>query len=155
MALHLVRHAEAGARPAWDGPDDLRPLVGAGVVQAGDLAAVLAEQPVKRVLSSGYVRCLQTVAPLADRFDLPVEAHPALSEEASIEDSWALLEELAGTDAVLCSHGNVIGSLLDRLHRRGVELVAAEWSCRKGSVWSLTVGPDGSFLRCHLLVDGA
>jgi hypothetical protein len=38
---------------------------------------------------------------------------------------------------VLCSHGNVIPALLDRLRRRGVELVADEWSCHKGSIWTI------------------
>lgn len=155
MAIHLVRHAEAGARPAWQGPDDLRPLVEVGIAQADHLAQILAERPVKRILTSRYVRCVDTVGPLAGRLDLEPETHRALAEEASIDDTWALVEELADVEAVLCSHGNVIGAVLDRIHRRGIELVADEWSCKKSSVWTLEVGPDGSFKRCHLLVERA
>jgi broad specificity phosphatase PhoE len=40
---------------------------------------------------------------------------------------------------VLCSHGNVIPALLDRLQRRGIAIDAAEWSCHKGSIWTVEV----------------
>jgi 8-oxo-dGTP diphosphatase len=139
MAIHLVRHAKAGARPAWHQPDDLRPLTNAGLVQAMAIADALAPLDVTRVLSSRYVRCVQTVQPLADKRGLTVEVHAGLAEEASSEEAWSLFDDLAtgGGDTVLCSHGNIISPILDRLHRRGVEIVADEWSCHKGSVWTV------------------
>lgn len=142
MAIHLLRHAEAGSRPSWHQPDDLRPLTSNGVVQSVNVADVLAGWPIERILSSRYVRCVQTVQPLADRVGLPVESHTALAEEADISATWALLEEVAATgggDTVLCSHGNVIGALLDRMRRRGITLVADELTCRKGSVWTVNI----------------
>lgn len=147
VQLHLVRHAKAGDRSEWDGPDDLRPLSGKGRGQADALARELGERPIKRILSSRYRRCTQTVEPLAALLGLDVETHPALAEEAAIEDTWKLLEELAGNEVVLCTHGNLVGPILDRLHRRGVELVTERWTCKKGSVWSIEVGPEGSFSR--------
>jgi phosphohistidine phosphatase SixA len=153
MALHLVRHADAGNRPAWDQPDHLRPLSPGGTRQAERLAELLGTLPVQRVLSSRYVRCTETLAPLAARLGLAVEEHPALGEDAGVEETWALVEALGATDAVLCSHGNVIGAVLDRLHRRGVELEARDRACRKGSVWTLEVEPDGTFARCRLTVE--
>jgi 8-oxo-dGTP diphosphatase len=124
MAIHLVRHATAGSRPDWHQPDDLRPLTGSGLVQAATVADTLASRPITRILSSRYVRCVQTVQPLADRVGVEIEAHPALAEETSIEQAWALLESAAASDGdvVLCSHGNVIPVLLERLHRRGIDL---------------------------------
>lgn len=153
MALHLVRHAKAGSRPDWGQPDELRPLTGAGRVQAEALAGKLAPFPVERVLSSRYARCVQTVEPLAAALEMPIEELPALAEEADIDQTWALLEELAaaGTEAVLCSHGNIIGPLLDRLHRRGIQLDGDEWSCKKGSIWRVEV-EDGAFVRAVLAV---
>ncbi|MEN3273689.1 MAG: 8-oxo-(d)GTP phosphatase [Actinomycetota bacterium] len=146
MAIHLLRHAEAGSRPSWHQPDDLRPLTSNGVVQSVNVADALAGLPITRILSSRYVRCVQTVQPLADSVGLAVESHTALAEEADVASAWALLEEVAaagGTgDTVLCSHGNVIGALLDRMRRRGITLVADELSCRKGSVWTVNVA-DG------------
>lgn len=141
MAIHFVRHANAGNRPAWHQPDDLRPLTSAGVVQALTVAEHLAARPVERILSSRYVRCVQTVQPLAERVGLTVETHPGLAEEADIGATWTLLEsamERTG-DTVLCSHGNVIGSILDRIRRRGITFVAAELTCRKGSIWTINI----------------
>jgi 8-oxo-(d)GTP phosphatase len=153
MAIHLVRHAKAGSRPDWGQPDDLRPLTEAGRVQADALAGTLLPFPVKRILTSRYARCVQTVEPLAASTGLVIEEEPALAEEADVEDAWTLLERLAadGTEAVVCSHGNIIGPLLDRLHRRGIRLDADEWSCKKGSIWRVEV-EDGTFARAVLAV---
>ena len=144
MAIHLVRHANAGNRPAWHQPDDLRPLTSAGVVQAVTVAELLADRPVDRILSSRYVRCVQTVQPLADRLGLPVETHAALAEEADIAATWELLDGAMSLDGdtVLCSHGNVIGAVLDRLRRRNLTFVADELTCRKGSIWTLDTEGD-------------
>ncbi len=89
---------------------------------------------------------MQTVEPLAARLGIPVEAHPALSEEADVTATWELLEGLATTESALCTHGNILDAVIDRLHRRGVELVGRRGSGRKASVWSVHVS-DGTFLR--------
>ena len=65
MPILLVRHAVAASRSKWDGDDRLRPLTKRGQRQALDLVSQLSEQPVHRVLSSPYLRCVDTVAPLA------------------------------------------------------------------------------------------
>lgn len=145
MALHLVRHGDAGT-----GPDEERPLTDGGRRQAGALTDHLAARPVMRVLSSRYARCVETVTPLAERLGLPVEHHDALAEEADVEDTWALLESLTGDEVVLCSHGNLISPILDRVLRRGAEIVAEEWTCRKGSVWRLEPDGDQPFARATL-----
>jgi phosphohistidine phosphatase SixA len=149
MAIHLVRHAKAGNRPAWGGDDASRPLTAAGVDQAHAIADLLAPSGVDRILTSHYVRCVETVTPLAEKLGLTVEDHRSLAEEASFTDAWALVEELAaaGRSAVLCSHGNILSPILDRLHRRGIPLVADELSCRKGSVWTIEVDGDGALAR--------
>jgi 8-oxo-dGTP diphosphatase len=148
MAIHLVRHAKAGSRPEWHQPDDLRPLTNGGLVQAMTIADALLPLDVAAVISSRYVRCVQTVQPLADKLGVPVETSSALAEEASVVDAWALVEDAAasGRETVLCSHGNIISPILDRLRHRGIELVADEWTCHKGSVWSVEVA-DGAITR--------
>lgn len=144
MAIHLLRHADAGSRPSWHQPDDLRPLSNKGVVQAVNVADALADRPIERILSSRYVRCTQTAQPLADRIGIAVATSAALAEEADLASTWGLLEEMAREpgDTVLCSHGNVIGSMLDRMRRRGVTLIAEELTCKKGSVWTVNVDGD-------------
>ena len=147
MAVHLLRHAKAGHRHEWAQPDELRPRTPAGMQQALALRESLAALPVKRILSSRYLRCVQTVAPLAERLGLEVELHPALAEEADVADTWDLLEELAGTgtDAVLCTHGNVTPPVIDRLVRRGGRIIDHDPGNKKGSVWTLEADGDGRF----------
>lgn len=145
MALHVIRHAEAGRAP-----NEESPLTEAGRRRAERIADLLQGADIARVLSSRYVRCVETVAPLAARLGLEVEQHPALSEEAELDDAWALVESLARVEAVLCSHGPVISPVLDRVLRRGAD-ITGEWSCRKGSVWRLHADGDLPFTRAVLL----
>ena len=65
MAIHLVRHADAGNRPQWQGDDEDRPLNERGMRQAHTIAGLLAPTGVKRILTSRYARCVQTVEPIA------------------------------------------------------------------------------------------
>lgn len=138
MSIWLVRHAKAGSRQRWDGPDDLRPLTKGGHRQAEGLGLALAGEPVETVLSSSYVRCRQTVAPLAHRRRLPVLLHDALLEGAPLEALLELLSELETDSAVLCSHGDVIENLLTRLATDRVPL-DGELVWPKGSAWALEV----------------
>jgi len=64
MTVILLRHASAGDRTAWQGDDRLRPLDERGRKQALELVGRLRARGVERVVSSPYVRCTQTVAPL-------------------------------------------------------------------------------------------
>ena len=81
MTLVLVRHASAGDRHEWDGDDRLRPLDKKGRKQAARLLDVLADVTVRRIVSSPYLRCVQTVEPLARARGLEVESAPELGVE--------------------------------------------------------------------------
>lgn len=132
-AIELVRHAKAHGREAWWGkPDTDRPLNQAGERQAAALAVRLAGvSPVEAVISSPYVRCTATVAPLAAELGLEVAVDEALGEAAVLppfaEDRWivsawvggravALVDRLVGRypegRVVACTHGDVIPALL-------------------------------------------
>ena len=74
MTIYLVRHAKAGDRAAWTGDDTLRPLSGRGHAQARGLLDVLADARFQRVVSSPYVRCMETVVPIAAARNMPVRA---------------------------------------------------------------------------------
>ena len=68
--LLVVRHADAGVKRTWTGPDRLRPLSPSGHLQAEGLVIRLEDYPVERILCSPTLRCYQTVEPLArDRLD--------------------------------------------------------------------------------------
>jgi phosphohistidine phosphatase SixA len=141
MRIFLVRHAHAGSRHDWDGgPDHERPLTPDGWQRANQLIDVLGGQGVARLLSSHFLRCTQTLGPLAAHLGLQVETHPALAEGAPLAAGIDLVESLVAdaTTAALCSHGDVIPELLAGLARRGVEL-DPRGRCPKGSVWVLEV----------------
>jgi broad specificity phosphatase PhoE len=135
VTIHLVRHAKAGSRREWRGDDDLRPLSPAGNMQARHLVRALLDQGITRTVSSPYVRCRQTVDPLAQQLRLPVELSDALAEGASITDTMRLMEKMIGENAVLCTHGDVVENVLDHLEYLGVSL--AHRKLEKGSAWVL------------------
>jgi 8-oxo-dGTP diphosphatase len=136
--LLLLRHGTAGHRRPGDDADHLRPLDERGRRQADLLPALYAGYGVERVLTSPYVRCRQSVEPLAAALGLPVEERSELVEGASEGGLTALLRELGGATAVLSTHGDVIETLL------GAEL-------EKGATQVLALGPDGAVELRELL----
>jgi broad specificity phosphatase PhoE len=139
--IYLVRHAKAGKREDWHGDDALRPLSPAGRKQADLLADTFARRAPGRLVSSPYVRCVQTLEPTAERIGARVEHEPALAEGGPFEDVLDLIAE-APANSVLCSHGDVIPAVIAALERRGTAIRSApDW--RKASTWVLERRPDG------------
>jgi len=135
MKVFLVRHAKAGDREKWTDPDHLRPLTKPGREQADALIAQLGDFRIERVISSHYVRCVQTVEPLARARGLEVETDDALVEGAAVEQTLALITGL-DRPAALCTHGDVLEWVVGDLQRRGVR--GADPSLgKKGSTWVL------------------
>ena len=135
--VYLVRHGDAGDRSSWVGNDAERPLDAVGREQAEVLVELLAGRELSRILTSPFLRCVQTVEPLAVARRLPVEHRPELAEGALRNDVLDLLDE-AGPEAqvVLCTHGDVVEALIGResekgstwvLERREDELVPSEY----------------------------
>ena len=135
MTVYVVRHAKAGSRRNWSGDDVLRPLSKPGRRQAEAIADMLAAAGITRVVSSPYVRCVETVEPLATQLGLSVDVSDALTEGAPSSEAVALLDKLTREDAVLCSHGDVIGDLLVHLADQGLRLDDSR--LEKGSTWVL------------------
>jgi 8-oxo-dGTP diphosphatase len=134
--LLVVRHADAGDKRSWNGPDLLRPLSAAGQRQAEGLVVRLEDYPIERILSSPSLRCVQTVRPLAaDRF-LEVEPLAALGVGATPAEVLSLFWDPALRNAVLCTHGETIGGLLEQLAADGLMATdPLDWP--KGSTWLL------------------
>ena len=104
---YLLRHAHAGTKRAWSGPDSTRPLSDAGRQEAHGLLTQLRDYPISQVLSSPTLRCL---------------LDPAAAE------------------ALLCTHGELIGEALIRLVGERSEGDTLSWP--KGSTWVLKVTED-------------
>jgi 8-oxo-dGTP diphosphatase len=115
----LLRHASAGDREHWDGPDHLRPLDKRGRRQAAELVELLQHFGLRRIVSSPYVRCVETVVPLAAAIGVRVEEDERLSEGA---DSGA--DELLREDGVLaCTHGDIAYDVLGHDLKKGAAVV--------------------------------
>jgi phosphohistidine phosphatase SixA len=116
MNVVLLRHGSAGDRAEWEGDDRLRPLDPRGRRQAAKLVAPLVELGVQRVISSSYVRCVQTVEPLAEALGVEVELDDRLAEGAG-RAALELLEEV--DDAVACTHGDIVEEVLGHSLKKG------------------------------------
>jgi len=137
MLVVVVRHGTAGDRPNWDGEDRLRPLDARGERQAAALPGALSGLPIQRILTSPYVRCVQSVQPLAATLGVEVEVTAALVEGAARADVMPLLATTsAGT--VLCTHGDVCHELVGRR------------KTPKGSAWVVDVGARGVTVVRHI-----
>jgi phosphohistidine phosphatase SixA len=150
MLVLLVRHGHAGTKRQWRGDDSFRPLDAQGFAEAGDLALLLAAFNPVRVLSSPYLRCLQTVTPLADALGLLIERSPDLVPEAGAT-ATARSREVSGDgdgSVVLCTHGEVIHEMQARLAGDGVPSFGPTSLREKGSVWVLE-RQDGRFIAAH------
>ena len=135
----LVRHAKAGKRSEWAGRDEDRPLDANGIVQAEQLAWLLAQFGPSQIYSGEPVRCVQTVEPLAAALDLSVTVEPAFSDENFVRkpgrtETALLALAKPGTVSVVCSQGVAIPSLIDRLGP-GIRLSET----RKGAFWVLSL----------------
>ncbi|MGK8556272.1 NUDIX hydrolase [Nocardia gipuzkoensis] len=140
--LLLIRHAKAGRRDRFTGPDDQRPLEREGKEQAQALVPNLLAFNASEIYSADPLRCVQTVAPLADRLDAEITVEPVFSEQGYTADPDKARDRFLNLVSdkavrVVCSQGKVIPDLLGWLAERdGVALQSAR--NRKGSVWVLS-----------------
>jgi 8-oxo-dGTP diphosphatase len=122
VIVYLVRHARAGHRARWDGDDRLRPLDERGRRQAELLVGQLEGREVGRIASSPYVRCVDTVVPLAQARSLELEETDALAEGATAFDALPLF---ASTEVplVVSVHGDLVEDLLGEKAKKGETIV--------------------------------
>lgn len=118
----LLRHASAGDREAWDDDDRLRPLDERGFGQAASLVAPLVELGIRRIVSSPYLRCTQTVEPLARALGKPIHLDDALAEGAPLDETLRLLAA-AAKPTVFCTHGDVVVNVLEKELKKGAGAV--------------------------------
>jgi len=70
----LIRHCSATGQE----PD--APLTTEGLTQANNLAVVLADYPITRILSSPYIRAVETILPYSKLKKIPIELDDRLKE---------------------------------------------------------------------------
>ncbi|MCM6773787.1 NUDIX hydrolase [Nocardia sp. CDC159] len=152
--LLVVRHAKAGRRGRYAGPDEERPLEPAGYEQALTLAPNLLTFGPKEIVSAPPRRCVETVQPLADELGTDIILEPLLSEKgyaAAPQEALTRVRSLVSPDTVrvICSQGKVIPPLLANWAEiDGVALPPAR--NRKGSVWVLSIADGRLVAADHL-----
>lgn len=146
--LYLVRHAKAGERRLWTDDDLERPLSKKGWKQSELLAERLAKARPPQLLSSPYVRCVQTLEPLSELIDQPIEIDERLCEDEPFEPVLELLAEVPdGT--VMSTHGDIIPATVQALVRRGMSInTPPDW--RKAAVWVLRRNKKGEIVHAKV-----
>ena len=129
MIVYLTRHAWAGDSSKWVGDDRVRPLDERGRRQAQALVSQLEAREIGRIVTSPYLRCVETVAPLAEARGLEVEEDEALAEGAGPIPALELFRS-ATVPLLVSVHGDLCQALL---HEK----------TKKGATTVLAVGPGG------------
>jgi phosphohistidine phosphatase SixA len=106
VSLLLIRHATAGDRNAWVGDDRVRPVDDRGRRQSDALVDTLAGYTIDRIVSSPYLRCVQTVEPLAEARGLELELDEQLGA-TRLDEVGEVLERLRGEQVAVCTHGDL------------------------------------------------
>jgi exopolyphosphatase/guanosine-5'-triphosphate,3'-diphosphate pyrophosphatase len=117
----LVRHGRAEKGSRWDGPDALRPLTAEGLRHAKRVGASLARSRPDRLLASPFLRCRQTLQPLAERLGLPVETREWLAKGEDPRKAADLLRRERGRNLVCCTHTEMLAEIESELDELGVE----------------------------------
>lgn len=146
-AILLVRHATAGNRSEWTGPDAKRPLDEGGHEQADALVWLLTRFDIREVISAPPLRCVQTVEPVSAAVGLSIRLEKVVSEDGYYgreDEAIELIRNVGtgGTGSVVCSQGGVIPDLLEHLAKRDKYSPPDPLVSKKGSVWSLTFSDD-------------
>jgi 8-oxo-dGTP pyrophosphatase MutT (NUDIX family)/phosphohistidine phosphatase SixA len=138
-ACIVVRHARAGSRDAWRGPDTDRPLDAHGRRQAQGLAPLLSAYEVSHAYSAEARRCLDTLAPFSARSGVPVEIENLFSEdgfpaepEKAVARAVQIVQEPGSV--LICSQGAALPDLVEGLCRRLGTVPAGMRPVRKGSL---------------------
>lgn len=147
--VYVVRHARAGRRTAAD-DDALRSLSKRGRRQAERIAKILGPEATGPILSSPYIRCIETVLPLATRLGADVDVTDALAEGADTDEVIRLLGELPD-GSVACGHGDLLSELIGRLELAGCS-IDGSISTAKGVVWAIR-RIDGRLVHLQMLLD--
>jgi broad specificity phosphatase PhoE len=149
VPLLLIRHGHAGSRKEWERPDDQRPLSPKGRRQAEGLVRLLSPWAVQRILTSPFLRCLETVAPLAAEIGVEVEECPDLAE-GNGPAALRLVRALVDDKVAFCTHGDVIPEVLVPLADEDRLDLGPRPRQAKGSTWVLE-STAGRFVKATYL----
>ena len=116
-ALIILRHAKATLRSDWKGEEAKRPLLSEGKQQAKALVPLIAAFGPKRLVTSPWVRCHDTIAPYAKKRKQKLIERHQLTELGSKKRparTQDVVKDLLGTSksGLICSHRPALPSIL-------------------------------------------
>lgn len=146
--LILLRHAKATPRSAWKGQEAKRPLLPDGKQQAKRLISLLGAFGPKRLVTSSWTRCEQTVLPYSKAMKKKLIQRSQLTEFTSkknpkkthhtVEDFYE-----RSSSALLCTHRPALSPITEILSKR------ATGEVRKEIIEATTLDP-GEFIVLRL-----
>lgn len=147
--IFVLRHAHAGNRSGWSGPDHKRPISPKGIEQTKALTKYLRVKGATQIFTSPYLRCVQTVAPLAHALNIHYIDLPELAEGSPPEGAAALLRT-AQDGTVICSHGDVLQALVGHLAAHGAPIDPST-VIAKAAIWRLKLDDDGRIRKAKYI----
>lgn len=119
-ALIVLRHATATPRLDWDGEEAKRPLLPFGKQEAKKLVPLLTAFGPKKIITSPWSRCLDTVTPYAKKSGKAIIKRIQLTELANAKKPNRTLDvvfDLVGSSktGLICSHRPALPSVLKPL----------------------------------------
>lgn len=127
-ALILLRHAKATPRADWSGEEAKRPLLPEGKKQARRLVRLLGAYSPKRLVTSPWTRCHQTVEPYAKACKRTLISRSQLTELSnalSPRKTTHAVESLFDStkSALICSHRPALPTITKTLASRAKDEV--------------------------------
>jgi len=124
--LIILRHTKALERGDWDGDDGKRTLSDLGHLQALSLVNKLEPFAIDEIYSSDFVRCVETVMPLAAHRGLQIAQTPTLNEETFEADptravTFANALKQDAKNILICSHNPVIPTIVRGILNLGMK----------------------------------
>jgi 8-oxo-dGTP diphosphatase len=118
----LLRHATATPRNQWPKDEAHRPLLPLGEQQAKAIVPILAAYGIKKVVSSPWARCANTVMPYVRKKGLKLIERGQLTEFGNAngpQRTAKTVEKLlaTGSAVVLCSHRPALPTILDTISK--------------------------------------
>jgi len=110
----------------------------------------LQDEPPARLVSSPYLRCVQTLEPTAIGLALPIETTDLLAEGAGGDGAAELLLSLARSGSIAyCTHGDVVFEVASLVASTGVALDGPR-DVPVASAWLFDVD-DGRFVGARFV----
>lgn len=156
-ALIIIRHAKATPRGEWDGAEAKRPLLPEGKAQAKRLVSILNAYSPKRLVTSPWSRCDETIEPFAKVYKRKIIYRSQLTELSSVlspRKTINAVESLFDStkSALICSHRPALPTITKTLASRATsetrDLILAGTTLEPGEfmVLRLSIGKKPKFV---------